>query len=244
MALASDIIRRAYRETNLIPIGQQPTANQSAEALESLNGIILSTIGNEAGVTIEDITIGGDFDESDLITEYVPSNIRLVCHLDDPIEVGLHPKPKEGTRFAIVDSGGNMSTATITINANGRSIEGAADTTCDTDYMARQWMYRADTANWVRISQLLTSDDMPFPAEFDDYFVIMTAMRIDPRFSQALTSETLQTLNRARSQIRARYSPRIQVESDLKPNGLATDRTFTAATTDDEFSAGRPYPYL
>lgn len=237
MSLASDIIRRAYRETNLIPVGQTPSANLVAEALESLNGLILSTAGNEAGNAVADIIIGGDFDESDLISEYVPPNTRLVLRTEDPIEVGLCPRPQEGARFAIVDTSGDLSVNPITINANGRLIEGSDSIDVDVNFVNSQWMFRADTSNWVLISSLIDADDMPFPPEFDDYFITMLAMRLDPRYSQTITPETMQALSRSRSQLRARYSQRKQAESDVKPFGLRTERMYNSYPNED-FDAG------
>jgi hypothetical protein len=244
MAIASDIIQRAYRESNLIPIGQTPTANQTAEALPLLNGLITSVVGNEAGQGLEDITIGGDFDQSHLITEYIPDNVRLIFYSEEgSLLLGLDPYPKEGQRFAMVDTSGAMSTNTVTIDGNGRKIEGGPDVTLSTDNMYRQWMYRADSGDWVRISELVADDAFPFPVEFEDFFVTALAMRINPRFSQQVTAETMNAMQRLRSQLRARYSQTTKVESDLKNYGLASDKW----RTNTDFSTGSSYtlsPYL
>lgn len=218
MTLASDIIRRAYRESNLIPIGQVPNALQMTEGLESLTPIILSTVGNEAGEGLRDLTIGGDFDESDLITDYVPFNTRLVLRTDGEITVGLDPKPSDGQRFAIADTSGGANT--FVADANGRQIEGADTVTVDAGYGERQWMYQAATGNWVRISTIAQDDTFPFPVDYDDYFVTMLALRINPRFSQAVTQETMNALARMRSQIRARYGRVRELESDVYPYDL------------------------
>lgn len=207
MALVSDIIKQAYREANLIPLGQTPSTNQTTEALSLLNSIIMSVIGNEAGQSLEELIIGGDFDQMDLITDYIPDNVRLVFNLEDgPIIMGLDPYPKDGQRFAIVDTSGDMSTNTVTFNANGRTIEGADSITISTDYMYRQWMFRSDTGNWVRIAELVSSDTFPFPSEFDDFFSILLAIRLNPRYGQSMAPETMEAFKRSRSQFRARYS--------------------------------------
>lgn len=246
MALASDIIRRAFRESNLIPIGQAPNANQMSEGIELLNSLILSTVGNEVSDGFDEIIIGGDFDQSELLINYLPVNTRIVFStLDGPIALGLNPYPKDGHRIAIVDTDGNISTNTVTLEGNGRTIEGASSVTVDTDLMNRQWMYRADSGNWVRISELVSADPMPFPTEFDDYFSTMLAMRLNPRFSQQIPQEVMQALTRQRSQLRARYAQIRELESDLYPYDLATYKFNKIGVVDfDTGAASHRFPYL
>ena len=244
MALTSAIIRRAFRESNLIPVGQDPTTSQVNEALELLNTLVLSTVGNEAGVSLNEIIIGGDFDQTDLITDYIPDNVRLNCQtLDAPIILGLDPYPKDGQRVAIVDTSGNMSTNTVTLDANGRTIESGTEVTIDVDYASRQWMFRADTGNWVRVAELVQTDVFPFPTEFDDYFSTMLALRVNPRYSQQMSPEAVQALNRQRSQLRSRYQFKAELESDVKPYGMRTEK-YSRYDDFDTGSTSTLSPYL
>jgi hypothetical protein len=88
--------------------------------------------------------------------------------------------------MAAVDALGNFASSNLTINGNGRLIEGATSVTLNVNGTARQWMYRADTGNWVRISSLAAGDEMPFPQEFDDYFQVRLALRLVSRHSTSL----------------------------------------------------------
>lgn len=205
MTLASEIIQKAYRKTNLIPLGATPNAEQISEALDILSALILFTIGNEAGDELLDVNYGGDFDQSDVVSEWVPDNTRLLLNLDASVEIDLDPCPYEGQRFAIVDVSGNLSTANLTINGNGRNIEGAASIVEITDSTAKQWMYRGDTANWVVIEGIASSDEMPFPEEFDQYFVLMLAAQVNPQYGQTLAMEHQDLLRNLRGRIRSRY---------------------------------------
>lgn len=205
MTQVSDIIARAYRETNLIPRGATPTATEIAEAVPLLNSLILSTMGFEAGEGLTDLIIGGDFDQSDLLIDYVPDNIRLVLNIDTPTIVGLDPYPYEGQRIAIVDVTNNLSTNTITLEGNGRKIEGGISITVDVDGTDVQWMYRGDSGDWVRVAALTQADPMPFPTDFDDYFIVMLALRINPRHGATLSTESQQMLIRNKVRIRNRY---------------------------------------
>ena len=208
MTLVSSIITKAHRASNLIPLGTTPNANQIAEALDSLNTIVMSAVGNEIGDEVLDLNLGGTYDESSLCSEYVPSNARLVCNLNATKTLYLHPYPNEGQRLAVVDSINNLASYPLILNANGRDIEGGSTVTLNTNGIDRQWLYRADTANWVKISALASADVMPFPIEFDDYFIFILAIRLNPMYGQTLASEHFELFKRMRSQLRARYRNR------------------------------------
>ena len=147
MTLVSSIIQKAFRETNLIPVGQSPTTNQQNEALDLLNSVVLSSVGNEIGDDFQDINIGGDFDQSTICSEFVPYGARLVLNLSANTELALDPIPFEGQRLSFIDAGNNLSTYSLTLDGNGRNIEGSTSLVLNTDGDSRQWLYRADIGN-------------------------------------------------------------------------------------------------
>lgn len=208
MTLVSTILADAYRETNLIPLGGTPNTNQTTEALRRLNSIVLSTIGYEAGDDLVELNYGGDYDQSSLIVDYLPDNVRLIFNLDAAATLYLDPNPYDGQRLAFVDAGGNLNTYNVTLDGNGRKIAGAATAVLNTDSDSRQWMYRADTGNWVVLTTLVAGDEMPFPSEFDDFFVISLAGRINPQYGQNLAPESVERYRSIRSRLRARYGRR------------------------------------
>lgn len=212
MTLVSNIIKRAYRKTNLIPAVASPNANQTTEALEMLNPLISSIVGNEVGSELTDFNYdpSGDYDQSYLLNgdQWVPDNSRLVLNLTGATTVLADPYPYEGQRLAVVDVAGNLATNNLIIDGNGRLIEGAATVTLSTNSESRQWLYRADTGNWVKIEELEAADTMPFPVEFDPYFVLMLAVQLNPMYGQTLSPHDTDMLRRMRSQLRARYANR------------------------------------
>lgn len=217
MTLASEIISRAYRESNITAIVSSPSTAEQTEALNLLNPLILSVIGNEVGEQLHDINIGGSYDQSQFCSSWVPENARLVLSLGSTRTFSLHPDPYEGQRLAMADVAGNLATANLVLTGNGRKIEGATSLTLSTNSMTRQWLFRADTANWVKITDLLASDQMPFPEEFDDYFVTRLSMRLNPRNGVSTAQETAEAMQRAERQLRARYRrPRRQQETGAK----------------------------
>src|SRR5690606_38163984 len=106
-----------------------------------------------------------------------PENSRLIANNTTDITVWLPSDPGPGSRIAIVDPLGTLTSNTVTLDGNGRSIETALTVTPTTD---TTWMYREDSGDWVRVTALTASDEMPFPSEYDDYFIISLAKRLNP----------------------------------------------------------------
>lgn len=209
MSLASSIITAAYRECQIVGITASPTTLETNEALTRLNSLLASVFGFEVGQELTDLSIGGEFDQSNIVREAVPDDARLVVSQSAAASVSLDPRPYDGQRVAVVDAAGTFASYNFTLDANGRKIEAAATLALATNGMSRQWMYRADTANWVRLSDLAAANEMPFPSEFDDYFITSLAMRLNPRHrAERMSDESIAALERQRVQIQARYRKR------------------------------------
>lgn len=240
MTLVSTIITSAYRETNLVPLVGTPTALEAAEGLARLNSIIRSVIGNEAGNDLRDLHIDGDFSQVSQCSSSIPDDVRLILNLESTRTLQADPTPVDGQRLAVIDVLGNLATYPLTIDGNGRLIEGAATVTLNTNSEARQWMYRADIGNWVKITTLVESDSLPFPEDFDDYFITALALRLAPRHSTKLGDESLAAHKRSRGQLRARYNKPRTIRSDLTPR---TSNPNTYYKTSD-FDTGDIDPWL
>jgi len=137
-----------------------------------------------------------------------------------------------------VDAAGNFATYNVTIDGNGRKIEGAATVTLSTNSQSARWMYRGDTGNWVKIEELAVDDDMPFPSEFDDYFTQMVALRLNPRYGQQMTADMAANLRRWRGALRSRYR-RKELNMNTDPGLVSYDDRYG----NDNFSVGRRSPW-
>lgn len=219
MTLLSAIIQQGYRESNLIPIGVSPSVNELAEGLKRLQSLILSVLGMEAGEALQPLPIGNNnvSQPSAHVPDppaYIPANVRLICNLTSAQTVYLHPRPQDGARLAVIDASGNFATRNLTLNGNGRLVDGAATDVLSTNGQSIQYFYRADLGDWKAISALASSDEMPFPEEFDDLFVIMLAMRLAGRNNAKLSQESVASMERSREQFRARYSQTVVTPAD------------------------------
>ena len=222
MALVSEIIRDAYRESNLISITESPNQDEQSEGLRLLNRHIQSVLGYEAGDKFELINIG----ERGLVTpkdynlidydfpNYLPLNARLLVNISTPTSVYLNPNPNDGSRFSVVDVGGNFNTNNLTVVGNGKNIEGAAQITLGTASTRKDWFYRADLGNWMAVSDIAIADELPFPTKFEDMFVIGLASRINPRNGVTLDEQSMMHYRRQMNMFRAQYSQIIPQRSE------------------------------
>lgn len=225
MTTVSQIITDAFRQSNLLGLGATPTSNQETEALRYLNRLVKSVYGNEAGENLEPFPVGrngisrpsgypwwNDVPDNDW---FVPENTRVMLNLESSLGLYLHPDPDDGARFGVVDVSGNLATYPVTVYGNGRMIEGSPSVTLNTDDLNSEWFYRGDLGNWVKYAPLLVGDTFPFPEEFDDFFITMLAIRLNPSYGISIDEQSSFMMNRSKTQLRARYASNIPTRSEL-----------------------------
>jgi hypothetical protein len=221
MTLTSAIIKSAYRESNLVAINAAPSSNQITEAVDRLNVVVAGVYGNEVGdpfldwpVGIEDLIVPTGWSQAQWI--YPLINTRLIASSDSAQELWLPPNPPPGARVALIDPAARLAAAPITINGNGRTIEGAQDITINTNGATRVWFYRDDLGDWVLLSALTGTDpeQFPFPLEFDDFFITRLAMRINPRYGRSMDESTVAEMAMVLNKLRARYTTPTNIPAD------------------------------
>ena len=255
MTVISSILYDAYREPNMVAIGQVLKEPQTAEALRLLNALFNAIYGTDAGESFQDWPLGDYGRESpeyygtQWLTDYQianpPINRRLIATNEEAKTIYLTPYPQDGARYGIVDPFGRLSTFPVTLDANGRTIENTPTLLLDTDGTNAQWIYRADLGTWVRITQLTETDEMPFPVDFDMMFIIMLAMRLSPRYGRELSEASAEMLRMGRRNFVARYlqSQPLQIDDSLSwpfmsVQGYDQQRAFSSTTN---FDRGFPW---
>jgi len=221
LTLVSQLITDSYREHNLIAIGDSPTAAESTEALRLLNRFVLSLFERVSLTSINYGTTNVRNTEYDQTSEvnslFVPDNSRLICNLAAAATVYLPPKPQDGSRFGVIDVASNFNTNTLTLNGNGRDVEAASSLVLSTASLGREWFYRNDLGNWVRLADLLTTDQSPFPTVYDDLLIIGLAIRVNPRHGRPVSPESLSVYNKLLNKFKGQYfqSKEVGVENGL-----------------------------
>jgi len=209
MTLISTIITDAYRETNLIARGSTETVAEQTEALRLLDRYIQSLFGNEAGDNLMEVLFGNNSNidnstynnefETFITNWFMPTGYRLKLNLEQT-------NPQDGAMFGVVDASNNLATFPLIIDGNGSRIESVTDLTLNTNGFEGTWFYRADRANWQRVSDLLVTDESPFPKEFDDLLIIGLAFRLDPRNGSGINQASANRYQSMLRKFRARYS--------------------------------------
>lgn len=243
MTAVTEIVEQAFRECGLKSVHAHITRDEWDEALARLNTIVSSTISNEVGNNFTDWKVGdhGETYEGpnpanlQSQEDRPPPNSRIIWTVTAADTIYFPPNPRAGSRMAFVDPFNLAATYNATLDGNGRTIVGAATVVLSTN-AAKEYMYRDDTGNWVLTSTLTGADEMPFPAEFDDYFITQLAARLDSRWGARMSAETAMVAQRAKSRIRSRY--RQTGDMPLEYGLIFNSRRRWTGTGTDTFNKG------
>lgn len=234
MATATEIVTAAYRESNLIPVGREPTAAETAEGLRKLNRLLSEVFGLVVGEHMRSWDTPSirnapsdarwplqpvNTSLPDGVWQYPPPNARCMVAISTATTIYFMPNPADGARMSIARVGSDFEANPLTIDANGRYIEGQPTITFDTNITEPvSWMYRADRGEWVRTDTLGVDDPLPFPSECDDYFICLLNMRLSPAFGKATKPETASRYLDTKKYMKTRY--RQPTLAPLRPNGI------------------------
>lgn len=211
MTTASSIITDSYRESNGIAIGAAPSDAQNTEGLSRLQSIVGGVVGYDAGEHLQDWRVGtaGVQSPDTCWTEdswiYPIINSRILLNHSTTQTLYLPERPENGSRIAVIDVNGALVTYNVTLDGNGRLIDGAATAVLSTAGLNKEWLYDADAAEWKVVTDLELTSEMPFPAKFDDYFIIKLAARLNPRYGRSLSDLSLARLADQQAQLEATY---------------------------------------
>lgn len=220
MTLISSIITDAFREGNVLPLAKAPSDNQATEALRLLNALFSSIYGTDAGESLTDWPLGNfgrestadDLPYTERTLDRPEINRRLLVLNETAKTVYFTLRPQDGARMGIADPFGRLAAVPVTLDANGRKIENSATLVLNTNGLFREWFYRADLGDWVRLTQKVAADEMPFPVEFDNFFITLLALRINPRYGRTMDDQSSVIFKNERRKFVARYLQSLPLE--------------------------------
>lgn len=238
------IVTDALRESNLIPVGEAPGSDQSAEGLRLLNRIVSSVFGNEVGERLETWLVGTIPSLPNwtyLQWQYLRSDFRVYVNSDSAQTLYMPAAPQDGDRISLIDVNGTFATYNVTLNPNGKQLEGViTNLVANTNGFNRTWIYDADAGNWKKISPLTLTDAFPFPEAVEDAFVTSLALRLNPRYGRSLSPETNGAMVRGMRQLKARYR---------RKNPMPVSAALLLTPSQENywggyaFSDGNPFPF-
>lgn len=238
MTQVADIIEKAFFEAGLTTELQHATPTQTNNAMDTLAGIITLQYGTNVGEIFEPWPLG-NYGRSANVRRVVlgnvltlpPANSMLIATQEEALTVYLPVNPSPGSRFGIVDPYNRLATYPVTLDGNGRSVESAASVLLDTDGANTQWLYRDDLGGWVKITPLLITDEMPFPADFDQMFIILLAMRLSIPYGQSQSPMQQAFLKGMSQQFQARYAQSLPLQ-------INPEIAFPTPQSYDNFASG------
>lgn len=236
MTTLSQISGRAYRESQILSIGTDPSDDQTDEAVTILTGIISRHVqpptmtvwlGDTTDIKVQRGGILPDF------TSYVdkialPQGVYLNAVVTESYTVLLPPSPGDGARITVRDISGNLATYPLTLDGNGNLVNGSPTDDINTNSQTKSYMFRRDLSDWTVVSDLTSASAMPFPAEFDDMFVIELAMRLNPRYGSEISQVSASMYQDMRSRFKSRYQI---VNSSAAPDDLFYPVGFSNSNT-------------
>lgn len=234
MSKAQDIIGSAYRKLNITPIGTQPNTAQLAEGLTELNAFLRIIFGSQLGELLQDweapfqqrtAPVAANFPQNPYplnqdtqfmgaplsgsagseVWPYPPKNSRIIFGGTADTTVYFPEQPDDGSRMGLIQGALAGAFVNLTLDGNGRTINGALTQTLTTPIAAARWIYRADLGDWRPLADLALTDEMPLPQDMDDYVILSLAVRIAPNNDKSISPELADSYKQAKSIFQARY---------------------------------------
>lgn len=142
------------------------------------------------------------------VTPYPPKNSRIVFAGktgQTPETIFFPEAPDDGSRIGLIQGATGSNGVVLTLDGNGRLIDGAPTFQVTSPITHMRWLYRADLGDWRPMAQLLGTDEMPFSEDMDQFFVAALAIRFAPSYDKTVSAATAQAYKDGLSAFRSRY---------------------------------------
>lgn len=197
MTTCREVIADAYAELGITNL----SAKDAAYGLRRLNAMLDDFAGMGIGERLKDLDLARD----PAWATRPPLNVRMLVPAGTT-SIAFPCEPQNGSRLAVVDVDNSFASTPVTLRHGDRRAEGsAADLVLNEAGMSRTWMYREDTANWARVTQLEIGDDFPLIEECRDAFVTLLAIRVQPASGLPVPDGTAAASPGAKAKLKARH---------------------------------------
>lgn len=189
MATVKTLAHEALDHLFITEGGEEPSAEDSAKAVSSMLRVLSRLPEYGGGRTLVDETV----------TEAVTAKPdgRYVVAVTG-LTITLPADPQDGARVAVVPIAGS-----VTVKPDNRKVEGGTASLSVTD--GTTWAYRADLADWVKVTDLSSGSESPWPASCDAALGHFCAKEAAAKFSAQITPELGMLISESEAFIRSKY---------------------------------------
>ena len=198
-----DVIKRAARLNGSIATGDDPSSDELADAMLTLNIMKRALFGTVIGTRLSPQDCSGLTSiQAENGGEYQIPSVGFI--------VTAPSNPRSGARFAVADANLTFATYTCTVARNGRLLEGAAaNLVLSTNGDNRRWWFRGDTGSWVREADYVTADDViEFPEALIAYMPNMLAVAMAAEYGADLRQDIIAGAAEGRQAFARQYARR------------------------------------
>lgn len=230
MATVAELVAAAYRQENLVAVGQPPTAAQLVEGISRFNSIWRWLIGNRFGEKLllwptppnPSVNEARDWPllpRNDQLPSdawpYPQQNSMLQVAIPGATTIYFKQNPSDGARMGLVNIGTSFVTNPLTIDGNGFLIDGASSITLNAALTGPLlWFFRQDLGDWKRVTTLVGTDQSPLPEEFDDFWRCAVARALCPMYGKAPQIMTVESYKNGMAAGIGRYAQDMPAATD------------------------------
>ncbi len=209
-----DVIKRAGRMHGCWCSGEEPDADEAADALTSFNAMKRALFGTVIGPRLSPRAAAGAASQAETGGEYLipPGGYTLTAPAN----------PRGGARFGVVDASLGFAAQPCTVLAPGLKVDGLPQpyVLSAAGQCTRFW-FRSDTADWVVESDALGLDTaIEFPDALLAYLPNMLAVVIAAEYGADLRADVVAIAQEGRAAFARAYGRRGRDARDA-PFGLA-----------------------
>lgn len=202
----SDVINRGLRLIGGLATGDDPTGEESNDALRCYNnlfrGLFGTIIGPRLAPAVTAVSLTGQ-------TGFIYAVGAAA------VTITLPANPRAGARVGVSDANLALATFNATIARNGHLLEGAAaNLTLNTNGTNRIWWFRPDTGNWVREADQALTDSPPFSDDLIGYLPAMFAVNMVAEYGGEVRQDTVANALLGRAAFARQYARRGRNQMD------------------------------
>jgi hypothetical protein len=198
------VIERALALHGQLAGGATPPADVAADMLIAFNALKRSWFGTLIGPRLGSLGFSGvTSGQAENGGEYaIPGGAAFT--LIAPLN------PRSGDRFGAVDAGLSWGGYALTVNPNGRLMNGSAvNATINTAGQNTRWWYRGDTGNWIIEADFPTlTSAIEFPDPVIAYMPYMLAVAVAAEFGADVREEVAYAAGEGRAVLARTYGRR------------------------------------